>query len=78
MSEPTLEDIISKGIKSQDTHNFRFADILIDGAIPYMDEKNKKAALIMKTQGTDAAVKHMFNPTGDRELSYAEMRTRYG
>jgi hypothetical protein len=43
-----------------------------------MDTANKEALLVMGTKGTEAAVKHMFNPTGDRELSYAEMRARYG
>ena len=43
-----------------------------------MDEDNKKAAVIAETQGWDAAVKYMFNPTGKEELSYAEMRARFG
>ena len=43
-----------------------------------MDSDNKEALLVMGTKGTEAALKHMFNPTGDRELSYAEMRARYG
>ena len=43
-----------------------------------MDDANKKAYNILLTQGADAAVKHMFNPSGDRELSYSEMRSRFG
>ena len=43
-----------------------------------MDKANQKAMDIMKTEGTEAAVKHMFNPTGKRQLSYAEMRSMYG
>ena len=43
-----------------------------------MDENNKKAALIVETQGWDAGVKHMFNPTGKQELTYAEMRALFG
>ena len=43
-----------------------------------MDKANQKAMDIMKTEGTEAAVKHMFNPTGKRQLSYAEMRSIYG
>ena len=42
-----------------------------------MDEDNKKALNVMKTKGMDAAVKHMFTASG-RQLSYAEMRMRYG
>ena len=43
-----------------------------------MDKANQKALNIMKTEGTEAAVKHMFNPTGKRQLSYAEMRSMFG
>ena len=43
-----------------------------------MDKANQKAMYIMKTEGTEAVVKHMFNPTGKRQLSYAEMRSMYG
>ena len=44
-----------------------------------MDEDNKKALNVMKTEGIDGAVKHMFTDqkTG-RQLSYSEMRMRYG
>ena len=44
-----------------------------------MDENNKKALDVMAKDGADAAVKHMFTDqeTG-RQLSYAEMRERYG
>jgi hypothetical protein len=44
-----------------------------------MDEDNKKALNVMKTEGMDAAVKHMFTDqeTG-QQLSYSEMRMRYG
>ena len=43
-----------------------------------MNDVNKKAYNILTTQGTDAAVKHMFNPSGERVLRYAEMRGMYG
>ena len=44
-----------------------------------MDKDNKKALNVMKTEGIDGAVKHMFTDqkTG-RQLSYSEMRMRYG
>ena len=43
-----------------------------------MDDDNKKALLILGTKGLDEAAKHMMNPTGDKPLSYAEMRERFG
>jgi hypothetical protein len=43
-----------------------------------MDEANQKVIQIAAEKGVDEAVKHMFNPTGDKQLSYAEMRERYG
>jgi hypothetical protein len=44
-----------------------------------MDNANKLAADVMANEGMDAAVKHMFTDqdTG-RQLSYSEMRSRYG
>ena len=51
----------------------------------FMDDNNKKAYDVMKTEGTDAAVKFMFqHPTEKkddgkpRKMSYAEMRSFYG
>ena len=49
----------------------------ITGSIK-MNEENKKALKILIGKGGDEAVKHMFNPTGEKQLSYAEMRERYG
>lgn len=43
-----------------------------------MTPENAKALNIMRTEGSDAAVKYMFNPTGKRQLSYAEMRMMFG
>lgn len=44
-----------------------------------MDDINKKGLDVMATEGMDAAIKHMFTDqkTG-RQLSYGEMRMRYG
>ena len=44
-----------------------------------MDERNKTAYKVLATKGEAAAVKHMFtdDKTG-RQLSYSEMRARYG
>jgi hypothetical protein len=43
-----------------------------------MDDLNKQGLNILQTKGTEEAVKFMFNPTGDKPLSYAEMRYRFG
>lgn len=44
-----------------------------------MNEDNTKAAVVMATQGTDAAVKFMMSGgVQGLQLSYAEMRARYG
>lgn len=46
---------------------------------PNMDEANKTAANVFNTQGEKAFLKHIFTDqeTG-RQISYAEMRYRYG
>ena len=47
--------------------------------IPYvLDDLNKEALKILQTKGDEEAIKFMFNPTGDRPLSYSEMRSRFG
>ena len=44
-----------------------------------MDDANKKAVNIMAEEGMEAAVKHMFtDEKSGRQLSYAEMRMRFG
>ena len=44
-----------------------------------MDETNKKALDVMKNKGMDEAIKHMFtDQVSGRQLSYGEMRMRYG
>ena len=43
-----------------------------------MNDDNRKVMQIAEEKGIDEAVKHMFNPTGEKQLSYAEMRERYG
>ena len=56
-----------------------FVHNIIDYNYDQMDDHNKKAADVMKTQGMDAAIQHMFTDqeTG-RQLTYGEMRARYG
>ena len=47
--------------------------------IPYvLDNLIKETLKILQTKGEEEAVKFMFNPTGDRPLSYSEMRSRFG
>jgi hypothetical protein len=43
-----------------------------------LDPANQKAAEVLVTEGNAAFIKHVFNPTGQQELSYAEMRNLYG
>jgi len=44
-----------------------------------MDDKNKKALDVFAEKGADAAIAHMFtDQSTGRQLSYAEMRSRYG
>lgn len=43
-----------------------------------MTPENAKAIHILQTEGSKKAVKYMFNPTGKQQLSYAEMRSRFG
>lgn len=44
-----------------------------------MDDNNKKALNVMAKEGMEAAVKHMFtDSTTGHQLSYGEMRSRYG
>lgn len=43
-----------------------------------MDEKNKKALNVLMTEGDRAFVEHVFTGENGRQLSYAEMRSRYG
>ena len=44
-----------------------------------MDDANKKAVNVMAEEGMEAAVKHMFtDEKSGRQLSYAEMRMRFG
>jgi hypothetical protein len=44
-----------------------------------MDPLNQQALTILLSRGTTAAVKHMFtHETDGRQLTYSEMRERYG
>jgi hypothetical protein len=51
---------------------------IIESNYKNMDDLNKKATTVMKEEGMEAAVKHMFTGENEQQLSYAEMRARYG
>ena len=45
----------------------------------HMDRNNKKALDVMTKEGSCAAINHMFtNQENGTQLSYSEMRMRYG
>tara|TARA_B100000902_G_C27304095_1_gene914420 strand:- start:720 stop:1322 length:603 start_codon:yes stop_codon:yes gene_type:complete len=44
-----------------------------------MDKRNQNALNVLQNEGTKAAIKHMFtDDKSGRQLSYSEMRSRYG
>ena len=60
------------------SHNTVTPDTISNNSTPIMNDDNRKVMQIAEEKGIDEAVKHMFNPTGEKQLSYAEMRERYG
>jgi len=60
------------------SHNTVNTNTISNNSLAGMNDDNKKVMLIAAEKGVDEAVKHMFNPTGEKQLSYAEMRERYG
>jgi len=73
-----LQKIINTAVK--DDNGRSFAKVWKDiGFSEGMDDANKKGLDIMENEGMDAAVKYMFtDQKSGRQLSYSEMRTRYG
>ena len=43
-----------------------------------MDEKNKEAIKVLAEQGDNAFIKHVFTGDNGKQLTYSEMRARYG
>lgn len=43
-----------------------------------MDEANKKAMKVLTTRGTGEFIKHVFTGDNGKQLTYAEMRAKYG
>jgi len=84
------ETLSDKELQTEIKNKFDGSDVgsgfgnLIASSVPQMDDDNKKAAQVLATQGEKAAVQYMFqHPTekdGDkpRQMSYSEMRMRYG
>jgi hypothetical protein len=75
----TNNSLEKPGINSQNNSAQTFVNRLIDKNIHKMNSHNQEAAIVMKTQGVEAAIEHMFidQKTGTK-LTYAEMRARYG
>lgn len=76
--DTALQKIINTAVK--DDNGRSFAKVWKDiGFSEGMDDANKKGLDIMESEGMDAAVKYMFTEQeSGRQLSYSEMRTRYG
>jgi len=64
--------------KQKESEAFKILNKIIDVNYKNMDDLNKKAATVMKEEGMDAAVKNMFTGEKGQQLSYAEMRAKYG
>jgi hypothetical protein len=64
--------------QQQEAEAKKIINKIIDVNYKNMDDLNKKAATVMKEEGVEAAVKHMFTGENGKQLSYAEMRARYG
>jgi len=67
-------------VENKDDDGKSFATAYKDaGFDACMDDANKKGIDIMEKDGMEAAVKYMFtDQDSGRQLSYGEMRTRYG
>ena len=75
----TVPEIIRNKIKEDPSGKAAAKLYQQTGFAKAMDEPNKKALDVMANEGTDAAIKYMFtDQESGRQLSYAEMRSRYG
>jgi len=65
--------------KSQESEK-KFAKTYLESELSNnMDDANKKALNVMATKGASDAIKYMFtDQESGRQLSYSEMRSRYG
>jgi hypothetical protein len=77
--KPNMKEPITQKETHSEQKAKKMTDKIIDVNYDHMDDHNKKAAKVLQNEGMDAAIKHMFTDqeTG-RQLSYGEMRARYG
>ena len=47
-------------------------------ALVGMDDRNKAAMKVLSTKGPEAFLRHVYTGDNGKQLSYAEMRSRYG
>ncbi len=77
-SESQFNELIHVVNECINTHSVNKVTVIADKFEPYMDDKNKEAYNVMKTQGIDSAIQHMFTRSDGSKRSYAEMRSLYG
>jgi hypothetical protein len=69
----------SSGNTLNDNKTPVIVESIIDKNLHLMDDNNKKAATVLKNQGTNAAVQFMFkDPETGKPMDYAKMRHYYG
>lgn len=59
-------------------HSSNKSNVSITPSTIKMDEKNKEALKVLKEEGDDAFVNHVFTGENGQKLTYSEMRERYG
>jgi hypothetical protein len=69
---PTVENTVTESSTSDD------GEKKISSSTVSNVDLNKKAMRIMNENGSEEAVRYMFDPTGKRQLTYAEMRSMFG
>lgn len=77
-SETQFNELIHLVNECINTHSVNKVTVIADKFEPYMDDKNKEAYNVMKTQGIDSAIQYMFTRSDGSKRSYAEMRSLYG
>ena len=77
-SESQFNELIHIVNECINKHNVDKIAVITDKFEPYMDDKNKEAYNVMKTQGIDSAIEHMFTRSDGSKRSYSEMRSLYG
>jgi hypothetical protein len=78
ITETIEAEVVKSDNKCNDYSSKSFVNWIKPKVYPYMDDNNKKAIDVMESEGTEAAVKHMFTRQDGSTRSYAEMRSLYG